>query len=133
MFIYVILFTAVAFALVGLLLSAFVIAVICLYKWVSDMFKWIKTLLTRNLCKKNRRMIDIYDIRQVFSEMNEETKRLVLSQPEIDAQSVVHGHWVEYQVPPIICCSNCDWATGIEEKNFQYCPNCGAKMDGGSD
>ena len=97
------------------------------------MFKWIKTLLTRNLCKKNRRMIDIYDIRQVFSEMNEETKRLVLSQPEIDAQSVVHGHWVEYQVPPIICCSNCDWATGIKEKNFQYCPNCGAKMDGGSD
>ena len=85
MFIYVILFIAVAFALVGLLLSAFVIAVICLYKWVSDMFKWIKTLLTRNLCKKNRRMIDIYDIRQVFSEMNEETKRLVLSQPEIDA------------------------------------------------
>lgn len=85
MFIYVILFTAVAFALVGLLLSAFVIAVICLYKWVSDMFKWIKTLLTRNLCKKNRRIIDIYDIRQVFSEMNEETKRLVLSQPEIDA------------------------------------------------
>ena len=130
MFIYVILFMAVAFALVGLLLSAFVIAVICLYKWVSDMFKWIKTLLTRNLCKKNRRMIDIYDIRQVFSEMNEETKRLVLSQPEIDAQSVVHGHWVEYQVPPIICCSNCDWATGIEEKNFQHCPNCGAKMDG---
>ena len=49
------------------------------------MFKWIKTLLTRNPCKKNRRMIDIYDIRQVFSEMNEETKRLVLSQPEIDA------------------------------------------------
>ena len=133
MFIYVILFTAVAFALVGLLLSAFVIAVICLYKWVSDMFKWIKTLLTRNLCKKNRRMIDIYDIRQVFSEMNEETKRLVLSQPEIDAQLVVHGHWVEYQVPPIICCSNCDWATSIEEKNFQYCPNCGAKMDGGAD
>lgn len=85
MFIYVILFTAVAFALVGLLLSAFVMAVICLYKWVSDMFKWIKTLLTRNLCKKNRRIIDIYDIRQVFSEMNEETKRLVLSQPEIDA------------------------------------------------
>lgn len=44
---------------------------------------------------------------------------------------VVHGRWVEYQIPHIICCSNCDWATGIEEKNFQYCPNCGAKMDGG--
>ena len=48
-----------------------------------------------------------------------------------DVAPVVHGQWVEYQIPPIICCSNCDWATGIEEKNFQYCPNCGAKMDGG--
>ena len=43
---------------------------------------------------------------------------------------VWHARWVEYQIPPIICCSNCDWATGIEEKNFQHCPNCGAKMDG---
>ena len=50
-----------------------------------------------------------------------------------DVAPVVHGRWVEYQIPPIICCSNCDWATGIEEKNFQHCPNCGAKMDGGAD
>lgn len=49
-----------------------------------------------------------------------------------DVAPVVHGRWVEYQIPPIICCSNCDWATGIEEKNFQHCPNCGAKMDGGN-
>ena len=51
--------------------------------------------------------------------------------PAADVAPVVHGRWVEYQIPPIICCSNCDWATGIEEKNFQHCPNCGAKMDGG--
>ena len=50
--------------------------------------------------------------------------------PAADVAPVVHGRWVEYQIPPIICCSNCDWATGIEEKNFQHCPNCGAKMDG---
>ena len=53
--------------------------------------------------------------------------------PAADVVSVIHGRWVEYQIPPIICCSNCDWATGIEEKNFQHCPNCGAKMDGGAD
>lgn len=53
--------------------------------------------------------------------------------PGADVAQVVHGRWVEYQIPPIICCSNCDWATGIEEKNFQYCPNCGARMDGGAD
>ena len=51
----------------------------------------------------------------------------------IEISPVRHGRWVEYQIPHIICCSNCDWATGIEEKNFQYCPNCGAKMDGGGD
>ena len=51
----------------------------------------------------------------------------------IEISCVRHGRWVEYQIPPIICCSNCDWATGIEEKNFQHCPNCGAKMDGGAD
>ena len=60
-------------------------------------------------------------------------KRFILNRPAADVAPVVHGRWVEYQIPPIICCSNCDWATGIEEKNFQYCPNCGAKMDGGSD
>lgn len=50
--------------------------------------------------------------------------------PVADVVPVVHARWIEYQIPPIICCSNCDWATDIEEKNFQYCPNCGAKMDG---
>ena len=51
--------------------------------------------------------------------------------PAADVAPVVHGRWVEYQIPPIVCCSNCDWATDVKEKNFQYCPNCGAKMDGG--
>ena len=49
--------------------------------------------------------------------------------PSADVVLVVHARWIEYQIPPIICCSNCDWATDIEEKNFQHCPNCGAKMD----
>lgn len=49
--------------------------------------------------------------------------------PVDDVAPVVHGRWVEYQIPPIICCSNCDWATDAAEKNFQYCPNCGARMD----
>lgn len=58
---------------------------------------------------------------------------LISKLPAADVAPVVRGRWVEYQIPPIICCSNCDWATGIEEKSFQYCPNCGAKMDGGNE
>lgn len=42
------------------------------------------------------------------------------------------GEWEEYQIPPMICCSECDWGTGVEDrKQFKYCPNCGAKMKGG--
>ena len=57
-----------------------------------------------------------------FDEMIEEL-------PAADVVPVRHGRWIEYQIPPIICCSNCDWATDVKEKNFNYCPNCGAKMD----
>ena len=56
-------------------------------------------------------------------------KRIIADFPAADVAPVVHGVWIEYQIPPIICCSNCDWATDVKEKNFNYCPNCGAKMD----
>lgn len=48
--------------------------------------------------------------------------------PRVDAVEVVHGRWEEYQIPHIKCCSECDYGTGVE-CNFNYCPNCGAKMD----
>lgn len=41
------------------------------------------------------------------------------------------GEWEEYQIPNIICCSKCDWGTGVENKHqFKFCPNCGADMRG---
>lgn len=59
------------------------------------------------------------------------TDRIIDSLPAADVSPVRHGHWIEYQIPHIICCSNCDWATDVVEKNFQYCPMCGTQMDGG--
>lgn len=53
--------------------------------------------------------------------------------PTEDVIEVKHGKWIEYQIPNIICCSECDWGTGVDEKSFKYCPNCGAKMDGATD
>ena len=43
-------------------------------------------------------------------------------------EEVVYGRWEEYQIPHIMCCSECDWATGVQD-DFNYCPNCGAKRD----
>lgn len=56
----------------------------------------------------------------------------LLGIPSADVVPVVHGRWIEYQIPHVICCSNCDWETDAAEKNFQYCPMCGARMDGDS-
>lgn len=59
--------------------------------------------------------------------------------PTIDAVPVVHGRWKiklldDYQKYSVIC-SICGWV-GIENydsydvpSDFNYCPNCGAKMD----
>ena len=53
-------------------------------------------------------------------------KAILDQQPTVDTER--HGKWEEYEVPHIICCSECDWGTGVDEKHFKYCPNCGAKF-----
>ena len=54
---------------------------------------------------------------------------LVDSIPTVDAVPVVHGHSVD--VGGVYArCSQCD---GVLPFCANYCPNCGAKMDGGAD
>lgn len=60
--------------------------------------------------------------------------------PAVDAAPVVHGRWGEYESFPLTpslngCpCSVCK--THFSPSSIivmKYCPNCGAKMDGGDD
>ena len=64
-------------------------------------------------------------------------------QPTVDAVEVVHGRWIDRKIDDFrmweLRCSECDWV-GIsnydaydEPYDFNYCPNCGAKMDGGNE
>ena len=54
----------------------------------------------------------------------------------IDAVPVVHGRW-EYWNFDVYKCSNCDGYSHVKEvigkPSWDYCPLCGAKMDGGKD
>ena len=52
--------------------------------------------------------------------------------PTVDAVEVVHGRW--YWKPSgekkwTLTCSVCESQDGTSE-SYNYCPNCGAKMDG---
>ena len=59
---------------------------------------------------------------------------MVIMSPTVDAEPVKHGHWVNKGFEPLrcsVCGITVDAINGIPWaiKSFNYCPNCGAKMD----
>ena len=55
--------------------------------------------------------------------------------PTVDAVEVVHGEWLNTKFTTELLCGNCFELTYIPitksgRKPYNYCPNCGAKMDG---
>lgn len=57
---------------------------------------------------------------------------IAASAPAADVAPVVHGRWIE-DGSLIITCSECKRGYNLIAKYTHYCPNCGAKMDGGAD
>ena len=57
---------------------------------------------------------------------------IVRNQPNIDAVPVVHGRWV-FDRPNHYKCSVCDAMWSGVARFMKFCPNCGAKMDGGAE
>ena len=56
----------------------------------------------------------------------------IMSIPAADVAPVPHGHWVKEKSDVLIHwhCSVCENCYYLEEPNADYCPRCGAKMDG---
>ena len=51
--------------------------------------------------------------------------------PAADIAPVVHGRWVRKNEWTFVC-PNCDYVDAYPfDDRYNYCPNCGAKMDGG--
>ena len=56
--------------------------------------------------------------------------------PAVDAVEVVHGRWIEkekYTFGVMYDCSICDNRILDNGHSWNYCPNCGCRMDGGDD
>lgn len=57
---------------------------------------------------------------------------IAASAPAADVAPVVHGRWIE-DGSLIITCSECKRGYNLIAKYTHYCPNCGARMEGGAD
>ena len=65
-------------------------------------------------------LADMYDV-----------KWLVDAQPTVDAVEVVHGRWIDVALRFTQVKEKCSVCGGIVYAHgFNYCPNCGANMDG---
>ena len=60
---------------------------------------------------------------------------MIEDMPTIEAKPVVHGRWISknhHGYEWVFICSNCGYIDGYPfNDRSNYCPNCGAKMDGG--
>ena len=58
-------------------------------------------------------------------------------QSTVDAVPVVHGRWISDEGDVLFHCSECETQISTswdyDDLQWDYCPNCGAKMDGKDD
>lgn len=58
----------------------------------------------------------------------------VINLRPVEAVAVVHGRWIENpDNQNQVYCSHCNMILEGIAIGFYYCPNCGAKMDGGNE
>ena len=81
---------------------------------------------------------EVYDRMGAMFSIFVEAKLTLDNMPTIDAVPVVHGEWIETEMgydDYAWVCTVCGepWVLNAgtpSENNMNYCPNCGAKMDG---
>ena len=71
--------------------------------------------------------VDVYYDTPDIDLSGEKFEDAILKIPAADVAPVRHGLWKSY-TKNLRECSNCGYAVSIR---YNYCPNCGAKMDGG--
>ena len=57
----------------------------------------------------------------------------VIDVPDVDVAPVVHGRWKCHGDCGVTECSVCGWSIEEYAGDYAYCPECGARMDGGSE
>ena len=81
-------------------------------------------IIDRMLKKENKE----YGITDVSFAL-ERIKSYIQKLPAADVQEVKHGHWENSESPYVHSCK-CSVCKAYYETETNYCPRCGAKMDG---
>ncbi len=63
----------------------------------------------------------------------DDVRTIVDSQPTVDAVEVVHGRWDDSFDGITPYCTACGRSHDCMNRTPNFCPNCGAKMDGGNE
>ena len=61
--------------------------------------------------------------------LKERLRRLLESQPTVDAEPVRHGHWIRNDNGTYSCSECQSWIPNEQHYYARYCLHCGAKMD----
>ena len=77
-----------------------------------------------------RLVIDLARLKSHGEYDHEEVMAVIASQETVDAVEVVHGRWVKAECSEKNGNSNCSNCGHFDWNDCNYCPNCGAKMDG---
>ena len=78
-----------------------------------------------------------FEAANTYEQVKGDMFSLVQKAPVVDAVPVVHGRWERENIRPksyLRVCSACGKVAYFcgEGCSYKYCPNCGAKMDGGA-
>ena len=84
-------------------------------KWLIDVNKF-----------KHKMKLEFLDRRNKFISMND-LFECIDDMPTVATVEVVHGRWRIIDFKGNVECSECGHTMDLE---YNYCPNCGAKMDG---
>jgi predicted RNA-binding Zn-ribbon protein involved in translation (DUF1610 family) len=86
----------------------------------------------------NHKCTDLENYVNGANQFRQQMKNAIRKQPTADVAEVKHGEWVvdvmqcaEYSEKIYFCSACRNWDAWGETEKTNYCPNCGAKMDGG--
>lgn len=83
-------------------------------------------------------LIKAFDPEHYFDWYTPSIIETINEQPTVDAVPVVHGSWIEpsHSIVTYIghihyaTCTSCKRTIALDDEFGNFCPNCGAKMDG---